>query len=123
MKKLVSTLLIILLSFNFTYGQVKFLEKGAEAPYSGYLFTPEKEQELRIKNSLVPLLEEQSKKQNEIIDIQNKRIESYQKNYDVLYEEYIRREKMNDWNKVLYFGIGSVVTGFIAYGLLSTLNK
>lgn len=69
------------------------LEKGEQAPCSGYLFSPQKELELRIKNEEYKVLLEQSK-------IYIQQTELYRKELEVT-EQIINKEqaKTEVWRK------------------------
>lgn len=69
------------------------LEKGEQAPCSGFLFSPEKEQELRIKNEQYKLLMEESK-------LYIQQIELYRKEVTVT-DEIVKKErdKAEVWRK------------------------
>lgn len=55
------------------------LEKGEKAPCAGFLFTPEKELELRIRNEEYKLLIEQTKIYIQQIDLYKKELETADK--------------------------------------------
>ncbi len=106
-------LLAILLLFNIAYADcppVKRVEKGQVAECTGYIFSPEKELEVRIRYDQFPILEQKLKAQEDISGILEQRLKNHQ--------EYITSlEASRDrqfWRETGYFILGAVLTGFIA---------
>lgn len=46
--KFITIMMIGLLTTQLSFAEVRFLEKGQQAPFTGYLFTPELEKEFRL---------------------------------------------------------------------------
>lgn len=93
---------------------VQFVEAGKPAPCSGFLFSPEKEQEVRIKLQVSSTLESLVKKQQESIDNLDARIANLQNYNNYLSTELEKQDKFNFWKTTLYFSLGVLVTGAIA---------
>lgn len=93
---------------------VKYLQDFEMAPCAGYLFSPEKEMEVRIKIDNYNLLEEYSNTQTDVNELLNNRLKEAQK-YNENLEKRLREEKRsNEIYNFLYFGLGVIVTGLIA---------
>lgn len=102
---------------------VSYLQEGASAPCSGYLFTPEKELEVRFKINTYDKLTELTLKQDEMIEILNKRIDSNQKQIG-LYEQKINIQQSNEfYQKVIYFGLGVLTTTIIANTVINNVGR
>lgn len=97
---------------------VSYLTEGQSAPCTGYLFTPEKELEVRYKINSYDNLTELTKKQEELIDILNKRIENNQKQIG-LYQD---KESSGYFTQLLYFGMGVLATTLIANTVLHNVR-
>ena len=124
MKRSLAIILSISICFPAYAADVKYVKEGEPVPYTGYLFTPEKEKELRLlddKLSLseqkINLLKSTNELQTQLIDNGNKRIEIYQKQVDYLGEKVVSTEDKSFWKSTLYFTLGAVLTGAVAYGL------
>lgn len=112
------SILAFLICFN-AIGQVQHIEKGTPAPYTGHLFTEAKAREVRKelleKDQLViftkALLEN---------EVRYKKIISNQNEQVVILKDHVT--KLSDMaettttEKVLWFGLGVVATGFAVYG-------
>ena len=110
MKTLILSLLLI---SNIALGStnVTYLTKGKAAPYTGYLFTPENEQELRDMNERYKIQTELLEKKNELIQELNNSVK-----YN---ESELKKQKMTTTMKIImYFGLG-FLAGYATNGLLS----
>lgn len=87
------------------------LVEGSPALCTGYLFTPEKELEVRLKVSTYDQMEQLVKKQEELNNILTKRVDNLQ-DLNLKYSD--RESSRNFYEKFIYFGLGALVTGFIA---------
>jgi len=116
MIKFISILLCTLLSFPIIACDkpVTAIKQGEIATCSGYLFSPEKEKEVRIKIAEYDLLKEYSNTQTELNQILNKRLENTQQYNDRLYKRLNEEKRSNEIYNALYFGLGVIVTGIIA---------
>lgn len=121
MKRLLALLLILATPVQ---AQVVYLEEGKSAPYSGYLFTIVKEQELRLLDqklelcvSKADLLMRSYDLQNGLIDIGNKRLINYQEQIDSLNKQIAANKGDEFWKSALYFLSGVLITGAISVGL------
>lgn len=93
---------------------VQYLQDLEMAPCAGFLFSPEKEMEVRIKLDNYSFLEDYSDTQEEVNEILTTRLQEAQK-YNENLEKRLRQEKRNsDIYNFLYFGLGVIVTGLIA---------
>lgn len=89
---------------------VKQIEKGQISECSGYIFSPEKELEVRLKYEQFQTLEQKLLTQKEISDILEQRLKN-DKDYIALLEANRDRQF---WRETGYFILGAVLTGFIA---------
>lgn len=113
----------IIISFIFLISQtgfakdcesdVQYITKGDPAYCTGYLFSPEKEYEVRINNETAKHLKKYTEKQNELIDIMNQRIGNLQEYNNKLSNELERKNNLDFWKASLYFVLGIAVTGVI----------
>lgn len=93
---------------------VTYLEKGTATPCEGYLFSPDKEKEVRYKVESYKYVNEFANKQGEIIVIMDQRLTNLQEHNKVLSEELNRKNKAKFWQSTFYFTLGVLVTGAIA---------
>lgn len=123
MKKLVSLLLILLLS-NQAVAEPKlvYLEKDNLAPFTGYLINPEMEKQFRLMDSELDYqkklnlsLKSITKLHEENESIYIKRLENQQKQIDNLSERIVKDDSI--WGKLGMFLLGSASTILIAYGV------
>ncbi len=106
-------ILSLLLLTNVAFARdVTYLSKGKPAPYNGYLFTPEKEQELRNMNERYKIQTELVEKQKELIQ---------ELNITVKYKDSeIKKQKLTTTMKIImYFGVGFL----LGYTTNSILGK
>lgn len=105
-------------------GDVTYIELGTKAPYSGYLFTPEKTQETRQKlidgdtyKSLNESLQKSldfNKQNLQLIEEKNTLLSNQNDNLAKrLYDE----RQMSDWTKAFWFGAGVIASILITYGI------
>jgi len=116
MIKFISILVSILLSIPTMACEkpVQSLSIGDISPCSGYLFSPKKEQEIRLKVAQFDLLKKYSNTQSGINNILDKRLTNAQE-YNKYLSKRLKEEKdTNFWQTALYFSLGVVVTGVIA---------
>lgn len=99
------------------------LEKNSPAPYSGILFPIETANDLRkdlIELSTLRILNESYSKS---VQLYQKHIQSSDDKFklitdqnDKLAESLVESRRSNDFQKVLWFGLGVLATGFAVYG-------
>lgn len=106
MHKSILSLVLILFTLVPTFG-AKVLEKGAEAPYKGVLFSMEEEKKLRKTNMELIRIKELNALQKEKMMIQSKRI--------INLREYVESNK-SIWTKIGYFSLGVIATSAALYG-------
>lgn len=83
------------------------LIEGAAAPCTGYLFSPETELEARIAIQTQDKKDELIKTQEEMLRIRSEQVTNY--------EKIIQNKEQNTFlQNAIYFGLGVLVTGFIA---------
>lgn len=125
-KQIISIVLGVSLSTS-AFGDCKPvtpLEKGEPAPCMGYLFTPEKELELRIKNEEYKLLMEQTKlyiQQNElykkelettevIVNKERQKAELWRTTAESATEKYVKLEEGRTTRDWVFLVSGVVLT-------------
>jgi hypothetical protein len=121
MKKLLVYLLLMCSFSQVVYGDdaggVVLLEKNSPAPYSGFLFTQEKAERVR----LLDLDYKQELKKNEFLTTENviylERIKLKDEQIDLLAKRVVDDKDDALWSKIGFFLIGSVLTGAIAIGV------
>lgn len=120
MKQNFVILLIISLLGNFCLADdVIFLEKNKPAPYDGYLFTPEKTKDTRIKllerNTFEGLNESLTKTNTflqENSSLKDQQIKIVMDRNDQLAETVRDQQSTNNWVKAGYFLAGVFITYF-----------
>jgi hypothetical protein len=121
-KYLVVLFLIPSLTWAECKQPVSLLKEGEKAECLGYLFTPEKEAEVRTKIANYNNLDLITKKQDELIDILNKRVYNQIEQNQLLSNQLELREKESFTQKAIFFIVGAVVTGLIAYGTVQAVK-
>ena len=104
---------------------VTYLEKDKPAPYTGYLFTPSKEKELRLLDSettyykaLTNSLQIINKAQEDNLNKYNERIELRDKRIDTL-----ETQENYQWLKTMgAFALGCLITTTLVFGVGNSLK-
>lgn len=109
-------------SYGVCNNPVTFLQENEKVPCSGYLFTPEKELEVRTKITNYERLENVIQKQDLLIDVLNKRVDNQIQQNINLSNELQRKENETYWQKAGFFLLGAILTGVIAYGTVQSLK-
>lgn len=125
MKLLISTFVLVFSTtqaFGICTQPVTYLQETSPAPCSGYLFTPEKEQEVRTKITTYPKLEELIGKQGQLITTLNERIKVQQDLNDNLTQQLNMQQDVNKLQNTLWFVGGIIVTTAIIYGYKKASN-
>lgn len=113
--KLFITLLLIFNISNATCNQsVTYLTEGSITKCTGYLFTEEKELEVRTKVDKVELLESLVKNQDQQIDILNQRVKLAQEQNLNLEKFLQNRIDTNLYVNIAFFIGGALITAFIS---------
>lgn len=120
MNKLITIMLLI--SYSVT-AQVKYIEKDTPAPYTGYLFSPDKE--LEAKNAMLDVeyykaLDASNKRLSGLYESEIKDINDELGNYKTANQELFKRNMEQSSKFVgpfLYFLIGAGVATAITYGV------
>lgn len=116
MKKLLACILIV-------YSQVAqpacdkpvtYTFENTPAACTGYLFTPEKELEVRLKVGSYDTLEKLSNKKDELITVMSDRLDGQIRQNVLLSKELESRKNVEFWHSAGFFILGCVITGFIA---------
>jgi hypothetical protein len=102
------------MSFAVCDKAVTRLIEGTPALCTGYLFTPEKELEVRIKDATYTQMEDLVKKNQELNEILYKRVDNLQELNLKLNDKIQANQTQDFWVKFAYFGLGVLVTGMIA---------
>lgn len=93
---------------------VQYVHEFELAPCSGYLFSPEKELEVRLKVDQFNLLEEYSATQADVNEALNKRLQEAHKYNEHLEKRLHQEKRNNEIYNFLYFTLGVLVTGLVA---------
>lgn len=106
---------------------VKYLKQGEQAPFTGYLFSPEKEQELRLMDSDYKYLEKvnlsltnMNKYYEANETVMNARIDNQSKQIDTLTSRVAKTD--NTLLSIGMFVLGAVVAGGIAVGVTKVVK-
>jgi hypothetical protein len=106
--KILILAITILLSSNIAFS-AQVLDEGEKAPHKGVLFTMEEEKELRKTKEKVVKLEDLTVRQEDLIKIQDQRIDNYKR-----YAEENR--PLTGWEKIMWFSLGVIATSASMYG-------
>lgn len=117
-------LFILCLLPSLVFGQVKYVEKGEPAPFTGYLFTPEKEGEVRQDVESLKYYKLLDESNQRIIALKDKELAAVNANYAIWQKqsEQLSKEledaKSNSfWRQTLYFGLGALLTTGLAFAV------
>ena len=104
--------------------QVKYLEKGEAAPYTGYLFTPEKETEVRQGAEALKYFKLVDETNGRIIKLKDDELVLVRQQSDIwrtqseaLSKELQGQKNTGFWKQTLYFGLGALLTTALAFGV------
>lgn len=100
---IISLLLITNLTWAECSKPVTYLTEGSTTSCSGYLFTPDKELEVRTKVLQYDTLDKLVNKQNELIDVLNQRVDLTVKQNVVLYNELQSRSNQEWYINIAFF--------------------
>lgn len=121
-------ILILTIQSVFAEDSVKYVNIGDPAPFSGYLFSVEKEKRLRLMdqefdlcNRKSELLSQYATKQEQIMLLSDKKIALYETQIDRLSKQVVEQRDATFWQNAFYFIGGAVLTGVIAYGYSRTV--
>lgn len=118
-------LLIIAILISHTgFAQVKYIEKGEQAPYTGYLFTPEKEAEVRQSVEALKYFKLVDETNTRIIKLKDDELalvrqqtDIWRTQSDALSKELQEQKNSGFWRQTLYFGLGALLTTALAFGV------
>lgn len=130
MKQIVKIVLIFSIAIWNSYAissdcqeSVSLIEKGSVAKCTGYLFSPEAEEQAasdhydaRYYKLLNKKLTDRSKLVEEQNNILDKRLKLYMDQSHVLSQELQRKETVSTWKQIGWFVLGVGVTGLAVYG-------
>lgn len=123
MKKLINFIAVFLLISFPSQAEVRLLQEGDKAPYKGYLFDIETEKKIRIDLLQLDYYKALDQHNVKIIklmqdneDLMNKRIELYQKQNLNFNEQLASSKDINTIERIVWFGLGILATGFAFYG-------
>ena len=109
--KILSIFLIgLLIPSNCFADEVKYLEQNDKAPYAGFLFTMDATKQYRLLSIENPLL----KQENTILKQEKTELSDAN---DKLAKTVNSEHSLNDFEKLFWFSIGVLGTGFASYGL------
>lgn len=126
MKQIINSLLALSLFFNSVVAQaeIKYLEKGNVAPYTGYLFTPDHEkryrlidQELEYYKKTSQLNEDLNKLFESKVKVMDDRILIRDQQIDTLSKRLTESKEGEFFTKLGFFILGALVTTGVAFGV------
>lgn len=110
---LLISLILPINSFAACPKPVTYLTQGSPAVCTGYLFSPEMEKQAREAIEKNEKLVEIFKKQNELIDVQEKRIALEADRYSNIKKQLEAKNDQSFLEKMLWFAAGVVTTTLI----------
>lgn len=122
MNKLIT--FILLFSFTLYAGDVTHIEKNTPAPYTGYLFTPEKTNEVKNvvveRDGLLKLNESLTKSlqlQSDVADLNQKKVTILLEQQDKLSKSLYDERSVSNWTQFGWFALGVLATSAAIYGV------
>lgn len=113
-------ILSLILASSISFAECKpvtYLTEGKPAPCNGYLFTPEKEKEVRDKVQDLDKYIDLSKKQDDLISVLNGRVINQTEQNNNLRASIESRDKSLWVEQLIYFSLG-LLAGFGASRLV-----
>jgi hypothetical protein len=114
---------VIFLNNTVLANEVVLLERGKPAPYSGVLFPVEKANELRKMAIELDTLRAVNESYIKSIGLYQKTIQLHDEKYNLLYQQndrlaeaLVESRRSNDLQRVIWFTLGVLATGFAFYG-------
>lgn len=104
-------------SFAVCTKPVTLLEEGAKTECTGYLFTPEKELEVRIKVANYDNMEKLVKKTEELNTITENRLNLYIDQNQKLMQTINTQQQTTFLQNAGFFVLGVLITGYIAINI------
>jgi hypothetical protein len=122
-------LLLSLLISGTVSAQVKYVEKGTPAPYDGYLFSPDKEQEARQNTESIKyykLLDESNQRiinmQKTELDLSSQQAALWKAQNLELAKQLEANNNASFWRNTVYFLAGAAITTALAFGVNKATN-
>ena len=119
MKKALSLFLSLIVYSQYTFAAcdkpVSYITKGSRAECSGYLFSPELEQEVRGMAQNYEKLKVIVLQQDELIQVLDKRVALQMSVNQNLRDQNDYLTKETVIQKAIWFGVGVLTTGLIVY--------
>jgi len=115
MKYFAAALIFISSTANADCPAVSYLQEGKPASCTGYLFTPEKELEVRTKVANYDVMTDIVKKQDELIGTMQVRINDITSNNIKLTEALSSQKARDEYQNYAYFILGAVLAGLASY--------
>lgn len=108
---------------------VVYLEQGKPSPYSGVLFPVEKANELRKMAIELDTLRSINESYIKSISLYQKTIQLHEEKYQLAYgqneklsEALVESRRSSDLQKIIWFSLGVLATGFAVYGAKKTIQ-
>lgn len=118
MNKIFTIFMLICLLLTYVRAdEVKFIKKDEPAPYEGYLFSPEKEKEVRYTTKRLETVENLNQLQEEKVFLYEKRLEIRDKQLDALSNRVVDEKNDSFLSKAGMFILGALVTTGIVFGV------
>lgn len=109
----ISLIFVAQVSFAKCEQPVTYLMEGSKTSCNGYLFTPEKEMEVRETKLNHDRLQDLSQTQEKLIEVLTKRVNNHSLQVANLHDEIDNLETKNTWTKIMWFGLGVLATGLV----------
>lgn len=117
MKNLI-VIFLIFSSLVYADDGVIYLDKDKPAPFSGFLFSPEKEQIARFALKELDYYKALNESREKVIvlyktneTLYTERLEQYRKQNDTLSQDLFSARQTTSWEKFFYLATGVLITG------------
>ena len=122
MRKIISIILCLLL-WNISYANdIEIIKKGEAAKADGFWVSSDQMKQFREINEKLKLAERKIIKLEDLQVTQTEQIDFYKKRAERYQLAFEKEQTRGFWSNVMYFGLGTLITGGIAIGMQKALK-